>query len=87
MDILQEKYVAATKRILETTAVIRTGIAAIKGLRVVGDPLLCIIAFVSDEFHIYQLADEMKVILNSSQYSKSDNFTRCSTISPISKSP
>jgi hypothetical protein len=53
--------VAATKRILRTAAAIRDGIAAIGGLRVLGQPLLCIIAFASEEFHIYQLADEMKV--------------------------
>jgi hypothetical protein len=53
--------VAATKRILGTAAAIRDGIAAISGLRVLGQPLLCIIAFASEEFHIYQLADEMKV--------------------------
>jgi hypothetical protein len=53
--------VAATKRILRTAAAIRDGIAAIRGLRVLGEPLLCIIAFASEEFHIYQLADEMKV--------------------------
>ncbi len=52
---------AATKRILMTAAAIRDGIAAISGLRVLGEPLLCIIAFASEEFHIYQLADEMKV--------------------------
>ncbi len=52
---------AATKRILGTAAAIRDGIAAISGLRVLGQPLLCIVAFASEEFHIYQLADEMKV--------------------------
>ena len=31
------------------------------GLKLVGEPKLCIIAFTSTQFHIYQLADEMKV--------------------------
>ena len=60
-DVFQDKYADATRRILDTAAAIRAGISKIPGLRILGDPLLCIIAFTSDEFHIYQLADEMKV--------------------------
>ncbi len=32
----------------------------IKGLKVMGDPKVCIVAFKSDEVNVYSLADEMK---------------------------
>ena len=33
---------------------VRKAVTAIPGLRVLGDPKLCIIAFTSDQFHIYR---------------------------------
>ena len=39
----------------------RSGIQSIDGLSVLGDSKLCIIAFTSDKFHVYKIADEMKV--------------------------
>lgn len=43
------------------TQKLRHGIEAIPGLKILGDPKVCIVAFDSDEFHIYRVADEMKV--------------------------
>ncbi len=53
-------YLDAARRILEAAARIRDGIAAIDGLRVLGDPLFCI-AFASepDELAIYRVLDAM----------------------------
>lgn len=53
-----EGYREATKGILETAATIREGIAAIPGLRVLGDPLW-VIAFASDGYDIFRVLDEM----------------------------
>ncbi|HEY3446224.1 MAG TPA: aminotransferase class V-fold PLP-dependent enzyme [Myxococcales bacterium] len=51
-------YLAASRRILETAAAIKAGIAEIPGLRVLGDPLF-VIAFASDEVDVYRVMDEM----------------------------
>jgi glutamate/tyrosine decarboxylase-like PLP-dependent enzyme len=53
-------YLAAARRILAAAATIRDGIAAVDGLRVLGDPLFCI-AFVTeeDELAIYRVLDAM----------------------------
>ena len=54
-------YVEASRAIFETTEIVKQRIGKIKGLRVLGNPQVCIIAFTSDDFHIYKIADEMKV--------------------------
>jgi len=51
-------YLEATRRILETAAEIKKGIAEIPELHVLGDPLW-IIAFASDSFDIYKVMDFM----------------------------
>jgi glutamate/tyrosine decarboxylase-like PLP-dependent enzyme len=51
-------YLDATRRILETAAVIKRGIQAIPGLRVLGDPLW-VIAFAADDLDIYRVLDAM----------------------------
>jgi sphinganine-1-phosphate aldolase len=51
-------YRDATRKILETASRIRAGIAAIAGLRVLGDPLW-VIAFAADGFDIYRVLDAM----------------------------
>ncbi|MEZ4448357.1 MAG: aminotransferase class V-fold PLP-dependent enzyme [Nannocystaceae bacterium] len=51
-------YLDATARILETAATIRQGVAAIDGLRVLGDPLW-VIAFAADSLDIYQVMERM----------------------------
>ena len=54
----QDGYLDATARILATARTIREGIAAIPGLRVLGDPLW-VIAFASDEVDIYRVLEEL----------------------------
>ena len=49
---------AATRSILETAAKIREGLAAIPGLRLLGDPLW-VLAFASDDFDIYRVMEQM----------------------------
>lgn len=58
LSLGEKGYKKNVKAILETGSVIRQGIAAIPGLRVIGDPLF-VIAFASDEFDIYRVLDEM----------------------------
>eukprot|EP00095_Tigriopus_kingsejongensis_P003316 maker-scaffold612_size124412-snap-gene-0.23 protein:Tk03316 transcript:maker-scaffold612_size124412-snap-gene-0.23-mRNA-1 annotation:"sphingosine-1-phosphate lyase 1-like isoform x2" len=53
-------YRESTKKVVSTLQDIVKEIRAIKGLRVLGDPRSCIVAFTSDDFHIFSLADEMK---------------------------
>jgi glutamate/tyrosine decarboxylase-like PLP-dependent enzyme len=54
----KQGYLDATRRILETAAEIKTGIKAIPGLRVLGDPLW-VIAFTSEDLDIYRVMDFM----------------------------
>lgn len=56
----KDGYVRATKAIFEVTEKLRLGIASIPGLRILGDPKICVVAFNSQEFHVYRVADEMK---------------------------
>ncbi|MFU8772312.1 MAG: aminotransferase class V-fold PLP-dependent enzyme [Anaerolineales bacterium] len=58
LSIGKEGYLHATSKILETGALIRQGIEAISGLKVLGDPLW-VIAFTSHEFDIYRVFDYM----------------------------
>jgi sphinganine-1-phosphate aldolase len=51
-------YLDATQKILTTAQEIKAGIAAIEGLRVLGDPLW-VIAFASDELDIYRVLEAM----------------------------
>ena len=51
-------YLEATRRILETGAAIRDGVAAIPGLHVLGDPLW-VIAFGSGTLDIYRVLERM----------------------------
>ena len=51
-------YLEATRRILETGTRVRDGIAAIPGLRVLGDPLW-VVAFGSDSLDIYRVLERM----------------------------
>jgi glutamate/tyrosine decarboxylase-like PLP-dependent enzyme len=54
----EDGYLRATASILETGAQVRTGIEAIDGLRVLGDPLW-VIAFSSDTVDIYEVMARM----------------------------
>ncbi len=56
LDMGEEGYLAATRRIVDTCRAIRGGIAAIPELRLLGDSLL-VAAFTSDTFGPYALQD------------------------------
>jgi sphinganine-1-phosphate aldolase len=63
ISIGEEGYLDASRRILETAAIVRSGIDAIAGLRVLGDPLW-VIAFTPDDdagpgLNIYNVLDAM----------------------------
>ena len=51
-------YLEASRRLLEAAATIKQGVAAIPGLRVLGDPLW-VIALASDTADIYRVMEEM----------------------------
>ena len=51
-------YLEATRRLVETASAIKQGVAAIPGLRVLGDPLW-VIALASDQADIYRIMEEM----------------------------
>ncbi|XP_059087966.1 sphingosine-1-phosphate lyase-like [Tigriopus californicus] len=53
-------YRESTRKVVSTLQFIVKEIRSIKGLRVLGDPRSCIVAFTSDDFHIFSLADAMK---------------------------
>jgi glutamate/tyrosine decarboxylase-like PLP-dependent enzyme len=54
----EDGYLEATRRVLETGAAIRDGIAAIPQLRVLGDPLW-VVAFASDTVDVYRVLEQM----------------------------
>jgi glutamate/tyrosine decarboxylase-like PLP-dependent enzyme len=54
----EQGYLDATRCILETAAVIKDGIGAMEGMRVLGDPLW-VIAFASDRADIYRIMESM----------------------------
>ena len=56
LDMGEEGYLAATRRVVDTCRAIRKGIVAIPELRLLGDSLL-VAAFTSDQFEPYALQD------------------------------
>ncbi|MCP4803927.1 MAG: aspartate aminotransferase family protein [Proteobacteria bacterium] len=54
-------YLDLARPVLEATIAAKQGINEIPGLRVMGDPLMPLIAVVSDEVDIFHVVDEMKV--------------------------
>ena len=50
-----------TRNIVIAADTVRTAIDKIEGISVLGDSKLCILAFTSESFHVYKVADEMKV--------------------------
>jgi glutamate/tyrosine decarboxylase-like PLP-dependent enzyme len=60
VSIGADGYEDAARRILSAAAVIRDGIGATDGLRVLGDPLFCIaFATEDDELEVYRVMDAM----------------------------
>jgi glutamate/tyrosine decarboxylase-like PLP-dependent enzyme len=57
----EQGYIEATKRILETASIIKSGIKEIPDLRILGDPLW-VVSFASDTLDIYKIMDYMTKI-------------------------
>jgi sphinganine-1-phosphate aldolase len=55
----EEGYLRIVKTVQAATEKLVAGINAIPGLRVLGQPAMCMFSFASDEINVYQLADEM----------------------------
>lgn len=67
----RERYVSITRDIVATTRQLADQLASTPGLRIVGVPEVSVVAFDSDQFNIYGLADGMKErgwSLNSLQF-------------------
>jgi len=60
MNYLGESgYLALADTVMQTTLQLRQGIAALEGVRVLGDPLMSVLAIGSDQVNIYQVGDEL----------------------------
>jgi sphinganine-1-phosphate aldolase len=57
----QEGYHRIVEEVQAATGRLIRGIGEIEGLRVMGEPDMCMFSIASDELNVYQLADEMKV--------------------------
>ncbi len=56
-----EGYLKLARRTMDATDRLIAGIEAIEGLRVMGKPVMSLVAFTSDDVNIFHLADEMKL--------------------------
>jgi glutamate/tyrosine decarboxylase-like PLP-dependent enzyme len=56
----EEGYLAFARRMMEATARVRAGIGSIEGLRIVGEPDFCMLAFTTDGFSPFPLCDVMR---------------------------
>jgi sphinganine-1-phosphate aldolase len=57
----QEGYREIVATVMETVTRLREGIAAIDGVKVLGDPAMSILALSSDELDVYEIGDELTV--------------------------
>jgi glutamate/tyrosine decarboxylase-like PLP-dependent enzyme len=55
----EDGYLAIADTVMKTVTVLRDGIAAIDGVRVLGDPAMSVLAIGSDQVNIYQVGDEL----------------------------
>jgi len=55
----EEGYKTIVREVQEATKKLINGVEAIEGLRVLGEPVMCMFSFKSDTINVYQLADEM----------------------------
>lgn len=56
----EEGYLRLSRTVLDTARTLREGIAAIPGLKLLGDPRLSVFAFGSDTLDVYALGDAME---------------------------
>ncbi|MBN1657701.1 MAG: aspartate aminotransferase family protein [Anaerolineae bacterium] len=55
----EEGYLEIVHDVMETVEKLRRGIAAIEGVRVLGDPAMSILALGSDRLNVYEIGDEL----------------------------
>ncbi len=55
----EEGYLALADTVMRATARLREGIAALKGLYILGEPAMSILAIGSDRVNVYEVADEL----------------------------
>ena len=53
-------YLELARRLHAATEVVKDGVGAIKGLSVLGEPLMSLVAFTSERASVFHIADEMK---------------------------
>jgi len=58
----EEGYMRLTKTVMETATALREGVAAVPGLRILGDPPVSLMAFASDELDIYAVGDALDAL-------------------------
>lgn len=55
----EDGYVENARKIITTTRMIEQGLREIKGIKILGEPMISVIAIASDEFDIYRLSDAL----------------------------
>ena len=53
-------YLEIARRTYEATKRVKDGVNAMDGVRILGDPELCLVAFTSDSINLFHVIDEMK---------------------------
>lgn len=74
----EEGYLKIVDSVMKTTMAIRKGVDSQEGVKVLGDPVMSLLALASDEFNIYELGDEMTArgwYLDRQQYPPSLHLT------------
>jgi glutamate/tyrosine decarboxylase-like PLP-dependent enzyme len=57
----EEGYLALADQVMKTALKLRTGIAAIPGLKILGEPAMSIMALAADRLNVFEIGDEMGV--------------------------
>lgn len=57
----EEGYLRIADSVMQTTLKLRTGINAIDGLKILGDPTMSILAIGADTLNVYEVGDEMSL--------------------------
>ena len=55
----EEGYLDISDTVMKTTAKLREGIDAIEGIKILGDPVMSVLAIGSDTLNVYEIADEL----------------------------
>jgi len=57
----KEGYLEIADTVMKTTSKLRAGVDAIKGVKILGNPAMSILAIGSDDLNVYEIADELTV--------------------------